>query len=602
MRNRLTDAVLAFALAAVMGWPVVATVLEAFKPSASTAAGLLTPVPEGVSTGGVRRPIGLAVESIRLVLATELLALPFGLTLAFLLFRTDVPGRLGLVGLLALAAFVPLPLHATAWLGAFGNAGRAQALGAGPILVGWTGAAFVHAAAALPWIVLLAGVGFRTVEPELEEAALLDMPGWKVALTVTLRRGVGAVAAAALAVAVLTAGDMTVTDLLQVRTYAEEAYLQYQLGNGPSAAGAVALPPILALGGLVLLGIRGLLRADPARLPSPATRPKLWRLGYWRWPMGIALWLIVGNAAALPLYSLVWRAGRVGGIAAAGRAPHWSLSGLLGTLRFAWEEASEPLAQSAAVAAVGASASIVLAWALAWSCRRSGAWRGVVALGVAVALAAPGPVAGMALVYAYRDFPTPAVGIVAALALLAGLGLRSGPQRGAAWMLGAVALAVAWLLPDSWGQTITTLGGHAVPEVYDSAVALGLAAVLRTFPYALLVLWPSVRTIPRELLDAAAVDGLGEWGQIRKVAFPGTRPAIVAAWGVAFVLALGELPATNLVTPPGMLPLSVLIWSLLHTGVESHLAGVVLVMLVAVASAGALAAFALGRAYRVGAR
>ena len=48
---------------------------------------------------------------------------------------------------------------------------------------------------------------------------------------VTLRRAVGAIAAAALAVAVLTAGDMTVTDLLQVRTYAEEAYVQFILGR-----------------------------------------------------------------------------------------------------------------------------------------------------------------------------------------------------------------------------------------------------------------------------------------------------------------------------------------------------------------------------------
>ncbi len=67
------------------------------------------------------------------------------------------------------------------------------------------------------------------------------------------------------------------------------------------------MPPILALGALVWLGIRGLLTADPARLPSPAARPKLWKLGSWRMPLGSALILIVGNAAALPLYSLIWR-------------------------------------------------------------------------------------------------------------------------------------------------------------------------------------------------------------------------------------------------------------------------------------------------------
>ena len=57
---------------------------------------------------------------------------------------------------------------------ALGNAGRMQALGVRPILVGRFGAAVVHAMAALPWVVLLAGVGLCAVEPELEESALLE--------------------------------------------------------------------------------------------------------------------------------------------------------------------------------------------------------------------------------------------------------------------------------------------------------------------------------------------------------------------------------------------------------------------------------------------
>ena len=542
MPTRLAEAALVLVLSAVLGWPAVATVFAAVGDQplkAESAGGLMTPGFDDAS-GGVRRPLGLAVETTRLVVATEALALPIGLPLAFLLFRTDVFGRHALIALLAVAAFVPLPLHATAWLGALGNAGRSQAFGAAPLLVGWTGAAFVHAAAALPWIVLVAGVGFRTVEPELEEAALLDLPGWRVAFFVTLRRGIGAVAAAVLAVAVLTAGDMTVTDLLQVRTYAEEAYIQYNLGNGPGAAGAVALPPLIVLGALVLFGVRALFSADPARLPSPSGRARLWKLGRWRVPVGLTLLAVVGNAAALPLYSLVWRAGRVGGLAAMGRAPHWSSAGFEGTLRSAFDEAGGPLLQSVVLAAVGASVAASLAWGLAWASRRPGPWRWITAGAVALALATPGPVAGMALVFAYRGWPS----------------------------------------------------------VYDSSTMNILAAVVRTFPYALLVLWPTVRTIAPEYLDAAAVDGLGPWEIVVKVALPLTRPALVAAWGVAFVLALGELPATNLVTPPGLTPISVVIWGLLHTGVESHLAGVVLVLLLAVTATGALVVGALAKLTR----
>ena len=125
-------------------------------------------------TRGLARPVRLALETIGLVLATEAIALPVGVLLAIVLFRTDIWGRRGLLAIVALAAFVPMPLHATAWLGALGNAGRMQALGLRPILVGRFGAAVVHAMAALPWVVLLAGVGLCAVEPELEESALLE--------------------------------------------------------------------------------------------------------------------------------------------------------------------------------------------------------------------------------------------------------------------------------------------------------------------------------------------------------------------------------------------------------------------------------------------
>jgi iron(III) transport system permease protein len=140
-----------------------------------------------------------------------------------------------------------------------------------------------------------------------------------------------------------------------------------------------------------------------------------------------------------------------------------------------------------------------------------------------------------------------------------------------------------------------------VPPVHDTAAIVVLGYVLRTLPYAILVLWPALRALPEEYLDAAELDGYGPWGRVRRVALPLTLGATVAAWGAAFVLALGELPATNLVRPPSRTPLlAVHVWSLLHTGVESHLAGVGLVMLGALAAAGLLVALALGRVYGPG--
>jgi iron(III) transport system permease protein len=531
-------------LAAVVGWPAAALAFEAARAlirpdeaqpatgSVLDAAGSAEMMRE---SAGVPRPIRLALETGIVVAGTEALTLPIGIAIAVLLFRTDVPSRGPMLALLTLAAFVPLPLHATAWLGAFGNAGRLQALGAQPILVGRFGAAVVHALAALPWAVLIVGVGLCGVESELEESALLDYSPASVLWRVTLRRSLGAIAGAALAVAVLVAGDMTVTDLLQVRTYAEEAFLQFALGKGPGEAALVALPPFIVLGILIVLVARLLVRLDPARVASSVDRARLWRLGPWRLPLGVLLVGLVGNIVALPLYSLVWRAGRVGGRATLGRPPTWSLTGLWVSLQNAAGELLEPLSASLLWTAMAATAATVLAFALGWSARQSRVWTVVTILTLAFTLATPGPIAGMALIRAYQPVAT----------------------------------------------------------IADTGAIVVLAEVFRSLPYAILILWPFLSSFSREYLEAAALDGLTPFAQMLRLVIPLSWRAILAAWAVAFAIGLGELPATNLVTPPGVPPVSYVIWSLLHTGVESHLAGVALIMLAVVAGAGIVAAVAL---------
>ncbi len=543
--GRLSGPILVvLALTLVVLWPLMAIVGQAVGVGAGDARDpIVAPRP-----GEIVRPWGLAVTSLKLIGVTEAIALPLGLSLAFVLGRTDVWGRRGMLLAVALAAFVPTPLLATGWLGGFGNAGRAQAIGSGPVLAGLPGAAFIHAMAALPWVVIIAGVGFRSVEPDLESLARLDLPPLGVIWRVTLRRSLGGIAASALAVAVLTGGDMTVTDLLQVRTYAEEAYTQYQLGNSGRAA-AVSLPPLVLLGGLILAGTAVLLRVDPARVVSASTRARDWSLGRWRVPAGLAMSLTAGNLVALPVYSLIWRAGRVGGRAVDGIPPRWSGLGLLGTLRLAADELlgpglarpfRSPMLSSLILAGGAATGAVVLGWGLTVLARRSAIWRAVTALVVALTFAVPGPVAGMALVVAYLQWPV----------------------------------------------------------IYDTPLVVILAEVGRTLPYATLILWPTIRGVPQAYLDEAAVAGYGPIGRAGRVLIPLTFWASLAAWGVAFALALGELPASNLVAPPGTVLLSVRVWELLHTGVESHLAGVGLLILMVLGCAGGLAAWGLTRAYR----
>jgi iron(III) transport system permease protein len=535
----LPGLVLAAVLFALVGWPTLAIGLSAWDE------------PEGFGIQAVSRPLSLARESLKLTALTECLALPLGVLLAWLLFRVEVRGRRALLTLVVLLLFIPLPLQALAWLGSLGNQGRSQVFGGRPILVGHFGAAFVHAGAALPWVVLGVGAGLRAVEVELEESALLHLGRAWVAWHVSLRRALGAILGVAIAAAVLTAGEMTVTDLLNLRTYAEEAYTigQQGLGLGRLAL-AATWPQVVLVGALVFAASSLLLRADPARVASAWSaardRPRL--PGHPLLTLG--LWLGLGSLLVLPIYGLVWRAGRVGRGLVAGRGAEWSFAGLAGTLSRAWGDLSAAdltrltLPQSVALAAAGASISVALAWALAWKASRSRAWGVAAACLASLLLAAPGPVVGIALKLAYA---------------------RSGfLQRTPALMV--------------------------------------MGYVARTLPFALLILWPLIRTIPRDDLDAAAIDGLGPLRRVGRVAIPQTRWGIAAAWGLCLSLALAELPATYLLRAPRSDPVALYVWSMLHNGVESQLAGVGLLLLGVAALIGIPATLALRFAYRSASR
>lgn len=527
------------ALGLVVVWPMVATILQALEGNAgtSTSSGLIDASAFGREAGLVAGP---AVETARVVGGAVLGSLLPGVPMALLLFRFDLPGRAAVIGMMALAVFVPMPLYAAGWIGGFGNAGYQQAFGVSPLLEGWTGAAFVHAAAGVPWVVLLTGIGVKGVEPELEESARLDLPLGRVALGVTLRRSAAAIAGAGLLVAVVTSGDMTVTDLMLVRTYAEEAYVQYGLGRPPWAVALVAVPPTLVLMAALLVASRLTERFESLRLPTRKRTGTVWSLGRWRWLLGGLVWGVAVALFGPPLAAMVWRAGRIGGDAARGIAPGWSVDGLTESLAYAMAEVREPVVQTGVVAALGATLSVMLAWTLAWQLRSRGGWRMAIVALLALMLALPGPVAGMALKLAYLEFPF----------------------------------------------------------IYDTPLIVILGSLMRTVPFAVLVLWPAVRGVPAAFLESAEVDGWRPWGRVWRVAVPMTRRGIAGAWLVAFVLGMGELPITNLVTPAGMESLTVFLWGQMHFGVDSRISSVGLVLLGLYAGIGGLAVATLRQSWK----
>ncbi|HIQ21741.1 MAG TPA: hypothetical protein EYH34_10980, partial [Planctomycetes bacterium] len=336
------------------------------------------------ATAGLLLAAGLAADSrTGLLLGNTLLmaagtvaaSVPAGTLLGWLLMRTDLPGRrLGLL-VLAVMLFVPLYLQAAAWQAGFGLGGWATLAGAmPPWLDGWTGAIWVHGLAAIPWVALIVGVGFLLVEAELEEQALVEGPPARVFFHVSLPGAWPAVGVATVWVALTAAGEMTVTDLFMIRTYAEELYTRRAaMGLGPLEALRGMVWQLLALAWLAAAGLALWVKLVPGERPLSLAHRPLVRLGRWRPLAAVSVHGALVLLAGLPLGSLVYKAGVVVIEAGGGWLRSWSVAKCLAmVVASPWEHAREfgwSVLISAAAATTAAAGGAVLAWAA-----RGGRW------------------------------------------------------------------------------------------------------------------------------------------------------------------------------------------------------------------------------------
>jgi iron(III) transport system permease protein len=482
------------------------------------------------------RVLGLLVNTVTLTAGALALSLPIGTAAAILLFRTDIPSRVFFRRLLVLLLFVPLPLTASAWqsfVGLGGWLGNVLSFAPVPSAVQWRPwahgllpAVALHTAAALPWIIWIVGLGLGRVERELEEDALTAASVAWVIRRVTLRRSAGAVVAAALWVTVQTATEITVTDVMQVNTFAEETYTQLVAGDEGGVVRSVALAAPMMLGLGVVLGVLAakLARSAPP-LETVGRPPPAFRLGAARGLASIVVCAVM-FAVAVPLAGLVWKAG-------GGDIGAWTPSELerriMTMLRVRGMMVTESLLLAVATGASVAVASLLAAW-LGLGTRLSALF--VLVLTVA-AVAEPGPVAGLGL----KETIDYLVGL--AHSDLAARVLYYGPS----------------LVPVWW------------------------AGVIRFFPYGVFLLWPVVRTIPLETRETARIDGATPGVEFRSVIWPiGFSFLIQTTFAVA-ALSLGEIAAGKLVETPGAQTLAHEIFNQMHYGVSGDLAAVGLVLL-----------------------
>ena len=298
----------------------------------------------------------LLLDTGVLVATVTVAAVVLGVALAWLVTRTDLPGRRTLGIAAALPLVIPSYVAALALLGAFGPRGLLQQLLAGPFgieripeIYGFPGAVVALTLSTYPYVYILTAAALRNADPALEEAsASLGRSPLATFSRVTIPVVRPAVAAGALLAALYALADFGAVSLMQYTSLTRAIYLQYRSLFDRTPAAILALV-LVALTVIVLALEARSRRAGRYHTLGPgAARPaRLVPLGRWRWPAFGACTLTVLLFLGVPLTVLGYWLERA--------------ISLRGPLELPWGPALGSLATAAAAAAAAAVAALPIA-------------------------------------------------------------------------------------------------------------------------------------------------------------------------------------------------------------------------------------------------
>lgn len=429
----------------------------------------------------------------------SVISLALALPIAYLLFRTNLPGRRAITAGLLLAACMPVFVGASSVIALMG-----LHLGSGnPWLAG-----VIHGWVAMPLSVLPIGLAYRCVDRAWIDAAAIEANWrytWRHVEWPVIRWSVAAVVVLQFWLAGV---DITVTDLLAVRTFAEEVYVGFQLG-GSTALQSLVIAPYLALFGILLFELRRMtVSADLRWERITGAEPPATKLGTGRWPLLAAMFIVLTAIMGVPLLAVMRQVG--------------SLSELPMMARSMTRELGDSL-----LLAGGTAIAVV-----------------ILIMGIAPAIVSRRTIgrAQRAAILLLFALPTPCLAIML-------IEMTDQPMAPLSWLYDSIALPIL-------GQT------------------------LRWLPVAVLVMLPGLVRVTKQHIDAARLDGCRGVGLYRTLYWPACRPFLVLAALAAFVLTLGEVTLSVLLSPPDFLPLSVRFFTLAHYGLRGE-AAVVVVLVVA---------------------
>ncbi|NNL65911.1 MAG: iron ABC transporter permease [Myxococcales bacterium] len=406
----------------------------------------------------------LLARTLLLVVGVLALALPLAVGLAWLVTRTDLPGRRLWAVVAALPLVFPSYVAAFAWISTWGPRGYAQKalawIGVETLpswAYGYSGAVLVLALFTYPYVYLLVVAALRKMDPATEEAARsLGRKPWSVFFGVVLPQLARPLYAGSLLMTLYALSDFGAVSIVRYNTFTLSIYNAYRgLFDRTAAASLATLLVLLTIG---LIALEGALssRLRPA-LAAPGRPPRRLALGPWRFPATIAVALVALVNLVLPLAVIgLWAVQAV------------RLGNPLGTL-------GNAALHSTAVALATATVAVILSLPVSIWATRNRSRLARVAMGAT-----------------YGGYALP--GLVIALSLVFFATRLAPPLYQTVWLL--VGAYVVRFLPEAVSATRSALGALA-PAFEEAAKSLGRSS------------WEVVRTITLPLIRPGLLAGAG---------------------------------------------------------------------------------------------
>jgi len=489
------------------------------------------------------RTLAPLARSLGLGVAVAVAAATLGTTLAWLVARTDLPGRRAAGLLLPLPLVMPSFIAAFALLAAFAPGGLLAGL-LGPLGVerlpafdGFWGALYALTLFTYPYVYLPVVARLRQLPASLEESARLLGRGPAGAFwTVVLPQAAGAVWAGTLLVFLYTISDFGAVVLLRYPTLTSSIYAS-RVFDRPGALAQSLLLGLLAVA--VVAAERSVLRGRRPARPAAGGRALLVPLGRWRAPAAGLVGGVVTLALVAPVAVLAF----------------WALRGTLagptraGALAADVGDLAVPVLNTAAMAVAAALAAVAAVLPVAYltvrhsgrleqrSCIRRRMQRRAVRAAPKLARRPRRPPKPLKPGYLTGVLAGGANAVVVGGFALPGL---------------VVALALAfWTLQAPW----------PVAALYQTQALLLFAYLVHFGSQALRAAQVAVAAVPIRLDDAARMLGAGRVRRLRTVELPLALPGLLAGAGLVLLSTMKELPATLLLAPPGFETLATRIWN-----------------------------------------